>query len=82
MPIPCPRCERSTNNSSIHAPFAAVLQTVIEADDEIGHGDVFLARQINNSIVKVMEKFEKIAADNRFVEVLGPRIVSLHVPAS
>jgi hypothetical protein len=59
--------------------FAAIFEAEIEADDEVGHRDLFVASQIDDAILRIAEKFREIISNDGFAEWNGPRIVALHV---
>jgi hypothetical protein len=58
---------------------APILQTEIEADDQVGDGIVLLAGQINEAIPRIVQKFGEIVSNAEVVKGLGPWIVSLPV---
>ena len=59
--------------------FAAVFETEIEADDEVGDGGVCVERQVDDAVEGIGQEFEEIVADGSFVEGFGPGIVDLHL---
>lgn len=59
--------------------FAVILQTEIEADDEIGDRRVFIAGEEDESIGRILQQLQKIFSHDGFVRRLVPRVVELHV---
>lgn len=59
--------------------FAAILQTEIKTDDEVGDRRVAIARDVGKAVNRILQKFRETFSDDGFVERLVPRIVGLHV---
>ena len=59
--------------------FAAIFETEIETDDEVGDGGVCIECQVNDAVDRIGQEFVEIVADGSFVEGFGPGIVDLHL---
>ena len=59
--------------------LAAIFETEVEADDEVGNRGVCVERQVDDAVDGIGEELEEIVADGRFVEGFGPGVVDLHL---
>jgi hypothetical protein len=59
--------------------FAAIFETEIEADNEVGDGSVCVERQVDDAVDGIGQEFVEIVADGCSVEGFGPGIFDLHL---
>jgi len=59
--------------------FAAIFETVFEADNQITDGGGAFPRDIGDAVDGIFEKFGEIGAEGGFVEGFGPGIIELQM---
>jgi hypothetical protein len=59
--------------------FAAILEAEIEADGQVGDGELCVASQVEEAIGVGGKELREILAHGDFIERLGPGIIGLHV---
>jgi hypothetical protein len=59
--------------------FAAVFEAEIEANDEVGNWSLLVARQVDNTVMGILEELREIFLDDEVVEGLLPGIIVLHM---